>query len=85
MSEQKQLDRIEAKIDKLDARQNRMEITQVAQHLTLEEHTKRSTMLEAIVLPMQKKMNMAEGALKLVGIVAMLAGIVDVILRAFRL
>ena len=81
MIDDKQGDRIEAKIDKLDDRQDRMELTQVAQHLELKEHTRRSTALEEIVLPLQKKVTRAEGALQLIGLIGIVAGIVDVIFR----
>jgi ribosome-associated translation inhibitor RaiA len=78
------LDKIDAKVDKLDARIDRIDITLVSQHLTLEEHTKRSTALEAQIRPIQKWQDTADGALKLIGFIAAVCGIVECLLFLFR-
>lgn len=78
---EEQLTRIESKIDKLDERMNRIELTQVAQHVTLVEHTDRSTKLEDIVMPIKSDIDKFKGALQFIGMASMAAGIIDVILR----
>ena len=83
--EQEQLNRLESKIDKIQEQQARTNAILAVQHSTLEEHTRRSTMLEEIVLPIQRKVTMFEGGLKILGgIVAVrsvIVGLVDVALR----
>lgn len=55
MENDERLIRIEAKLDKVVDAVSDVKATQAAQHVTLEEHTKRSTMLEEIVVPMHEK------------------------------
>jgi hypothetical protein len=83
-----QLDRIEQKVDKQDTKLDKLQedVSNVRTNVAINTadlltHIRRTQLLEEIVLPMQTKWAMFEGGLKLVGIVAMLAGIVDVILR----
>ena len=45
--------------------------------VTVEDHVMRTNELQNIVLPMQKKMNYAEGALKFVGFLALLGAIAE--------
>lgn len=66
------LERIEAKIDIIM-------VEQAKQHTTLVEHTKRSTMLEEDMQPIRRHVAQMQGALKLLGAMAMLAGIVEAI------
>lgn len=79
-----QLDRVEHKLEKIDEKLAAVNITLVAQHLTLLDHTERSTKLEAIVMPIKAKMDMAQGALACIGLLGVVAGIVDVIFRFLR-
>lgn len=79
-----QLDHIEAKLDKLDDRQNKMDLTMVEQHLVLKEHVRRSELLEDMVIPIQKKITMVEGFLQGLGLLAVISGIVEVIVLLFR-
>jgi hypothetical protein len=79
-----QLDRIESGLKDLTAQQNKTNLVLIEQHLTLIEHTKRSQMLEDIVLPMQKKMTMVEGFLQGLGVLAVISGIIEVIVLLFR-
>ncbi len=78
------LKRIDQKLDKIDEAVSRIDVTLAVNTEVLKEHTKRSDRLEAIVLPLQKKVNYVEGALKALGIVAMLAGIIEVVLMAIK-
>ena len=81
--EDTQLDRLEAKIDKIGDRLSKIELTQVAQHITLVDHTDRSTKLENIVIPLKSDVDKFKGAMQLIGIIGVLAGVGDVILRLF--
>jgi hypothetical protein len=87
MEEQKQLEKIDEKLEKIDNHLTKIDITLVSQHLSLEEHHKRSTMLEEIVLPIQRKVTLFEGGLKVLGaivlILSVVAGLADVFIRLF--
>lgn len=78
-----QIDRLETKMDKVGDRLNKIDVTLVSQHLTLLDHVERSTKLEAIVMPIKKKMDMLQGALAFIGLLGVIAGIVDVAIRLF--
>jgi hypothetical protein len=69
-----QINRIEDKIDTIVDKIGNIDITLAKQSIILDEHTRRSTALEAIVLPMQRKMGYAEGALKFIGLVCVVTG-----------
>lgn len=73
----KRLERIEFKIDTIM-------VEQAKQHTTLQEHTKRSTMLEDDMRPIRRHVDQMRGALKLLGILAMLAGIAEAIVLMLR-
>lgn len=76
-------DRIENKLDSIIADMGEVKITIAKQHVVLVEHESRSTKLESIVLPLYKKAIMVEGVLKFVGLLGVIAGIVEVI-RMFK-
>lgn len=59
MNDERRLERIENKIDKVL-------VEQAAQHVTLLEHTRRSTQLEHEFIPMRRFMNRLQGAIGLV-------------------
>lgn len=71
----KALDRIETKIDRLDERQDKADITLTAQHASLVEHVRRTNLLEAKLEPVEKHVAMMQGAIKLIGLVAIIAEI----------
>ena len=66
----KRLERIEGKIDEIM-------VEQAKQHVTLQEHTKRSTMLEEEMKPVRRHVAQMQGAMKLLGILALLAAILE--------
>lgn len=73
-------DRLEEKLDRLDEKLSTAMVTQgrqqailEAQHASLVEHMKRSDLLEAKLVPVERHVSMVNGALKLVGVIAMLA------------
>lgn len=76
--------RIESKIDSIQQDVREILITQGKHHVTLEdqagdlrEHIRRTDLLEQQIKPLETKAAMIEGALKLIGILAVLAGIIE--------
>ena len=69
--------RIENKIDKILGDVTDIKITLGQQHIILVQHESRSTKLETIVAVVQKKISMFEGALKLIGGISIVAGIIE--------
>lgn len=83
-SQNDKLLRIENKIDKIVDRVQEVEVILGKQHVTQREHTKdlaehmrRTDLLEQQIKPLEKKAAMIEGALKLIGGMAVLVGIVQ--------
>lgn len=77
MSENK----IESKIDKLQE-----DVSEIKTHLAvynsqLEIHIKRSDLLEQKLEPVEKHVNMVNGALKLIGVLATIAAIIEVAIQ----
>lgn len=79
MADDKRLERIEDKIDKIGDKQSEMSATLSAQHISLQEHMRRTALLETAIKPIVRKISMAEGALKLIGILAAIATIIEAI------
>lgn len=73
--------RIEDKIDKVLDKQNSMDITLAKQSVILEEHVKRTNLLEAKIVPIEKHVAMVHGALKFLGFVALFVGIIEGLLK----
>lgn len=70
------VDRIEDKVDKIDERLDSIDKTLAVNTESLQIHMKRSDALESMIKPVQKHVDMVEGALKLIGLVATVAGLV---------
>lgn len=77
----KRLDRIETKIDDVSEHLSEINTTLGAQHVSIKEHIRRCNLLEEELKPIKAKVNMVEGALKLITLAAALAAIVEVILH----
>lgn len=73
------LERIENKLDKFGDHLAAIDVTLAAQHVSLETHIKRTELLEQEVKPIQKHVDMVNGALKLIGILAMIAAIIEAV------
>lgn len=85
------LKRIEDKLDKVADRISRIDITLTEQAAVLKDHTRRSTsneenisLLRSEFKPLEKHVNMVNGALKLIGVLALLSTIAEVIIQLFR-
>lgn len=76
--------RIEDKIDKISDRLNSIDVTLAKNTVSLEEHIKRTNLLEEEVKPIKKHVDMIEGALKLIGVLAMIAAIIETIHTVFK-
>lgn len=74
---EKRLDRIEEKLETII-------VEQAKQHVTLQEHTKRSTMLEDEFKPMRLHIAQIQGAMKLLGILALIGAILEAVLAVIR-
>ncbi len=77
----KSLDRIEDKIDTVVERLSSIDITLAKQHVSLDEHIKRTAMLENALEPIKKHVNMVQGALKFITALAAIAAIVELFVR----
>lgn len=69
--------RIEEKIDRILEEQAK-------QHVTLIEHTRRSTLLEEDMKPVRRHVAQMQGAIKLLGIIGVIAGIVEALVLIMR-
>jgi len=77
----KRLTRIEEKLDDTNDHLASIDITLAAQHISLKEHIRRTAILEADLAPIKKHVNMMSGALKLLGVLTLAAGFIEVIIR----
>lgn len=80
--------RIEEKIDKIIEIQTDMKVTLAgqavtltSQHEDLQEHMRRTNLLEAQIKPIEKHVHMMQGAMKFLGAVAVVVGIIEGILK----
>lgn len=71
----KRLERIEVKLDDTADHIGEIKVTLSAQRISLEEHIKRTNLLEDMILPIHKRVYMFQGALALIGILATIIGI----------
>lgn len=71
-----QLDKIEAKVDKIDGRLLVIDKTLVKQEANLKEHMRRTDLLENDLRPIKTHVAMIQGALKLIGLIALLTTII---------
>lgn len=76
-----QLGRIETKLDKITDKLSSLDITTAQQQVTLNDHIRRTEILEGEVIPLKKHVDMVSGALKLIA----LAGTVAIIAEAVHL
>ena len=67
--------RLEAKLDKIVDKIGSIDSTLASQHTSLREHIRRTELLEAQLRPVEKHVAMIQGALKLIGLVALFGGI----------
>lgn len=83
MSDNK-LDKIDAKLDKLQDKLSSIDVTLAAQHESLKTHIKRTDLLEEKVHAIEKDSFMNKGMLKFIGLLAVVLGIVEGIMRLVK-
>lgn len=77
MSDDKRLERIEQKVDDTNDHLASIDATLSAQHVSLKEHIRRTALLEADMRPIKRHVDMMSGALKLLGVIALIVAIVE--------
>jgi hypothetical protein len=73
------LKRFESKLDRIDERMNSVDVTLAKQSEILDIHVKRTNMLEDSIKPIQRRVAMIDGAVKLLGLLGIVAAIVEAI------
>lgn len=79
MSDDKRIERIETKIDDIGERLGSIDITLAQQHESLKDHMRRTALLEAELHPVKKHVDMVEGAMKLITIIAAVFAIIETV------
>ena len=75
MQDDNRLDRIENKLDHVIEKISSIDATLAKQQVGIDEHIKRSNILEAQMVPIQSRMTELRGAINLIKIIAVLAAI----------
>lgn len=75
------MDKIEDKVDKIAINTARQDVTLQNQHISLEEHIRRTNALEEIVKKLVKHTNWVEGVFKALGLIALISGVAVSLLK----
>ena len=75
MADDKRLERIEVKIDKLSDHLGSIDSTLSAQHVSLKDHIRRTEILEENIVPIRRHFDMVKGALALITIIGTIVAI----------
>lgn len=78
------LKRFEFKIDRIDQRMNSVDITLAKQSEILDIHVKRTNILEDSLKPIQRHVAMVDGAIKFLGLLGIIAAIIEAIVMISR-
>lgn len=68
---------MENKLDKIIEKIASIDVTLAKQSVILEEHVKRTNLLEEKIEPIEKHVAMVNGALKLLGLIAIIVAIIE--------
>lgn len=86
----KTLEKLDSKLDIIDARLNNIDITSTKQSMILEEHQRRSLLNEENIellrtefKPVEKQVAMANGALKFIGVLSTAASLAYTVFKFF--
>ena len=74
---EKRLDKIEAKVDSISSAISSINSTLTAQHVSLSEHIRRTTLIEEQLMPIKTQSDMIKGAIKLIVLAGIIVGIVE--------
>jgi len=77
MADDKRLERIEVKVDKISDHLGSIDATLSAQHESLKDHIRRTEVLEETILPIKKHVDMVKGAMALITLLGILFGILE--------
>lgn len=69
--------KMDQKLDKIIDRMNNIDVTLGKQSVILEEHVKRTNLLESKLQPVEKHVIMVNGVMKFLGLVAIFVGIIE--------
>jgi len=69
--------RIETKIDKVMEHVSEINVTLAKQHVSLDDHIRRTAILETQIIPLKKQSDMAYGIIKFIALVAAVSGGVE--------
>jgi len=83
MSDDKRLERIEDKLDKVSDHISSIDVTIAQQHLSLKEHIRRTNLLEQDMKPVKQHVIMINGVLKFIGLLATLLGLAATFTKLF--
>ena len=75
MADKKKFDKIEEKLDKISEHLSDIDKTLVRNTSSLDEHIRRTNLLEEKMLPVEKHVTQVNGALKLIGVISLLLSI----------
>lgn len=75
----KRLERIETKLDDTNEHLASIDVTLASQHVSLKHHIRRTELLEKELAPIKRHVDMVNGALKLLGILASILAITETI------
>lgn len=84
MSEDNRLERIELKIDDISEHIASVDTTLALQHQSLEEHMRRSDLLERKIEPLENHVALIHGLFKLLGVLGTIAAIISTALKLFK-
>lgn len=76
---------MEDKLDKLSEKITSIDVTLAKQSVILEEHVKRTNLLEAKIEPIEKHVAMVHGVLKFMGIIGVFVGLIEGLLKIMGL
>lgn len=77
------LDKLESKMDIIAVDNGKKEVTLHNQHLSLQEHIRRTEALESIVMRVVKHTNWVEGVIKAIGLSSLIIGIYATVYKLF--
>jgi len=71
--------RLNSKLDTITEKISEIDVTLAAQHVTLKEHMRRTELLEKSLKPVQRHVDMVNGVLKFIGLLALFAAIYEAV------
>lgn len=73
-----------SKLGRIEDHLHNMDKTLASQHEVLKEHVRRTELLEKKMEPVEKHVNMVTGAIKFIGLVGIIAGIIEALHRILK-